>query len=217
MHRVLCRMCTSAKYSLNPCLSFSERHVRCFRTGRHRVSLHVPDAPYSTSNMPTFSALISDMWDAQTRGQALTLYTLAPFAGPCLSPVVSGFMQVSGVYWRWVFWVSTFFTAFCSAIILFTIPETFKYVHVICQHILHRVLISQYRPLILARRAKKLRKETGNDRYYAPIEKNRPSFKQIAVSVLTRPVLIFVREPMLIALSLYMSVSHVVLSHQRVY
>lgn len=73
------------------------------------------------------------MWDAQTRGRALTLYTLAPFAGPCLGPVVSGFMSVSGVYWRWVFWVSTIFTGFCAAVILFTMPETFKYVHVSCQ------------------------------------------------------------------------------------
>ena len=47
--------------------------------------------------------------DNDTRGKALALFTLAPFAGPSLGPTVSGFMAVSGVSWRWVFWVQTIF------------------------------------------------------------------------------------------------------------
>lgn len=71
------------------------------------------------------SALISDMWDANTRGKALGFFTLAPFAGPALGPTVSGFMAVAGVYWRWVYWVLTFFAGACGLLLLFTMPESY--------------------------------------------------------------------------------------------
>ena len=72
-----------------------------------------------------FSALISDMWDPNTRGKALGFFTLAPFAGPALGPTVSGFMNVAGVNWRWVYWVMTIFAGVCTVLIFFTVPETY--------------------------------------------------------------------------------------------
>lgn len=71
---------------------------------------------------------MADIWDPATRGKAFALFTLAPFAGPSLGPTVSGFMAVSGVSWRWVYWVMTIFAGACAVMILFTMPETFKYV-----------------------------------------------------------------------------------------
>ena len=53
-----------------------------------------------------------------------------------------------------MFWVTTMFAGCCLLIIIFTIPET-------------------YAPKILAEKAKKLRKETGEERWYAPSECNR--------------------------------------------
>lgn len=37
-------------------------------------------------------------------------------------------MAVAGVSWRWVYWVLTFFAGACTVLIVFTLPETFKYV-----------------------------------------------------------------------------------------
>lgn len=71
---------------------------------------------------------MGDIWDAKTRGKALALFTLAPFAGPSLGPAVSGFMAVSGVSWRWVYWVMAIFAGICFGLILFTLPETYGYV-----------------------------------------------------------------------------------------
>lgn len=68
---------------------------------------------------------MADIWDADTRGKALALFTLAPFAGPSLGPTVSGFMAVSGVSWRWVFWVQTIFAGVCLLLVIFTLPETY--------------------------------------------------------------------------------------------
>ena len=45
----------------------------------------------------------------QTRGKAIALFTLAPFAGPSMGPVVGGYIGVSKtVSWRYVFFC--FFT-----------------------------------------------------------------------------------------------------------
>ena len=133
------------------------------------------------------SALIADIWDADTRGKAMAMFTLAPFAGPAIGPTISGFMSVAGVSWRWVFWLLTLFSAFCLFLIVFTIPEP-------------------YAPIILVRRAERLRKETGETRYWAPLERNKPSMSQRIKRVVARPFVILAREPMLIAITVYMSV-----------
>ena len=139
------------------------------------------------SNSPP-SAIISDIWDANTRGKALGFFTLAPFAGPSLGPIVSGFMSTAGVSWRWAFWVLTMFAGVCAVLIFFTVPET-------------------YIPYLLVKRAQKLRKETGDDRWWAPMEKKKMTLAKRAEEIVARPFKIFFREPMLIAVTLYMSVS----------
>lgn len=68
---------------------------------------------------------MSDVWDADTRGKAMALFALAPFAGPTIGPTVSGFMAVAGVSWRWVFWLLTMFAGTCLVLVIFTLPETY--------------------------------------------------------------------------------------------
>lgn len=72
------------------------------------------------------SALISDIWDPNTRGKAMGFFTLAPFAGPSLGPTVSGFMAVGGVTWRWVYYLLAIFAGACGLLFFLTVPETFK-------------------------------------------------------------------------------------------
>ena len=57
-------------------------------------------------------------------------------------------------------------------------------------------------------RAKKIRKETGDNRYWAPLERKKLTFAQRIEQTLLRPFKIFFKEPMLIAVTLYMSVSN---------
>ncbi|KAJ9104644.1 hypothetical protein QFC21_002142 [Naganishia friedmannii] len=75
------------------------------------------------------------------------------FQGPALGPIVGGFIGASHASWRWLFWVLTLFAGFCGLLVLFTVPET-------------------YTPKILATKAKRLRKETGDARYWAPQMQN---------------------------------------------
>jgi MFS family permease len=57
--------------------------------------------------------------------------------------------------WRWVFWILTLFAGACLLVIIFVVPET-------------------YAPAILTAKAVRMRKETGDDRYYAPRKLHLP-------------------------------------------
>jgi multidrug resistance protein len=106
---------------------------------------------FGAAPLTNSGALLADIWDGDTRGRAMALFGIAPFAGPSIGPIVSGFIEVAGVNWRWVYWITTMFAAACLLVIVLTMPET-------------------YAPVILVKKAQRLRKETGDDRWYAPCE-----------------------------------------------
>ncbi|KDR85321.1 hypothetical protein GALMADRAFT_234133 [Galerina marginata CBS 339.88] len=140
---------------------------------------------FAAAPLTNSGALISDVWDAKMRGKALAIFTVAPFAGPALGPTAAGFIG-DNISWRWLFWVLTAFAAVCEVLIIFTIPET-------------------YAPVLLIKKAQAKRLQTGDDRYYAALERQDISFKKRVEHVLARPFVIMFHEPMLIALTLYMS------------
>lgn len=80
---------------------------------------------FAASPLTTSGGMIADVWDADIRGKALALFTLAPFAGPAIGPIVGGYIDVAGASWRWLFWTLTIFAGACLAIIFFTVPETY--------------------------------------------------------------------------------------------
>ncbi|KAI0094961.1 MFS general substrate transporter [Irpex rosettiformis] len=141
---------------------------------------------FAASPLVVSGALIGDIWDPNTRGKALAFFTLGPFAGPALGPIASGFMSVSGVSWRWTYWLMTIFAGVCSILIFFTLPET-------------------YTPILVVKRAQKLRKETGDQNYWAPLERKKLTIVQRLEEVVARPFKVLFAEPMLMALSLFMS------------
>jgi hypothetical protein len=65
------------------------------------------------------------------------------------------------------------------------------------------------RPRLSVLAAQKKRKETGDNRYYAPIEQRRVSFSQRVRDTLEKPFRILFSEPMLIAITLYQSVRRI--------
>ncbi|KAG2141127.1 MFS general substrate transporter [Suillus bovinus] len=142
---------------------------------------------FAAAPLTNSGALISDIWDAKTRGKALALFTLAPFVGPALGPLVGGYIAQSGTPWPWLFWILTIFAAVCFVLIYFTLPET-------------------YAPIILLHKAEQIRLKTGDHRYHAPLEliQAKQLYKRLEDS-LTRPFKIFICEPMLIAVTAYMS------------
>jgi MFS family permease len=55
------------------------------------------DQPYSAAAPLTNSGgVLADIWDTDHRGQAMSIFSLAPFAGPSIGPIVAGFIETSG-------------------------------------------------------------------------------------------------------------------------
>lgn len=110
-----------------------------------------------------------------------------PFAGPALAPIISGFMEVTHTNFRWIFWVLLIFAGACGVGIVFLLPETFV-------------------PYILHTEAKRLRKETGDDRWHSPMDKKQDeSFKAIIHRTVLKPFVMLFQEPMLLVVTLYVS------------
>ncbi|WVQ68469.1 uncharacterized protein L199_006677 [Kwoniella botswanensis] len=141
---------------------------------------------FASAPLTNSGALIADIWDVDHRGQAMSIFSLAPFAGPSIGPIVAGAIQVTGSNWRWVYWILTIFAGVCLAIIVVFVPET-------------------YAPKILVHKAKRLRKDTQEQRWYAPLEKADNRWKSRLYDILAKPFVILALEPMLLAVTMYMS------------
>ena len=50
--------------------------------------------------------LLADLWNADKRGKAVGVYSLAPLLGPALGPIAGGFIAQDSIR-RWVFWSIT--------------------------------------------------------------------------------------------------------------
>ncbi|KAL1405775.1 hypothetical protein Q8F55_007448 [Vanrija albida] len=141
---------------------------------------------FAAAPLTNSGALLADIWDGDLRGRAMALFGLAPFAGPSLGPIISGFIEVTGTNWRWIYWILTIFAGVCFLFIIFTLPET-------------------YAPIILAKKAARLRKETGDDRWYAPIERQEVTIKERVNDILFKPFIMLAQEPILLLITIYMA------------
>lgn len=116
----------------------------------------------------------------------MAAFSAAPFIGPAIGPLVGGFLS-DAAGWRWLYWIQLILAGIVWFLITFTVPET-------------------YAPTILARRAKKLRKETGNPEHVTETELDlRPFGERLRVFLITPFQLLF-GELIVLLISLYMSV-----------
>jgi multidrug resistance protein len=123
--------------------------------------------------------VLADIWPAEQRGRSLSIYLLIPLTGAAIGPIVGGFI-VEYSTWRWMFWATTIFQVAAE---LATLP----------------VMHETYAPLLLRRRATKLRQETGDARHFAASEINAEGL--VATNklrtALTRPLRLLVFHPII--------------------
>jgi multidrug resistance protein len=122
----------------------------------------------------------------QSRGRAMAVFMAVTTFGPTAGPIISGYL--APINWRWSFWTGLIMAG-VSAMLLFTIPET-------------------YSPVILKRRAQNLRKETGRDNIRAPLELERSDLSHIVTVVLTRPVRMFFFEAIIFFSCIYLATAY---------
>jgi MFS family permease len=95
------------------------------------------------------------------------------------------------VSWRWTFWVALIFAAVCWVMLAFLIPET-------------------YTKALLEQKARKLRKETGNQALHSASEINKPTMFELYRVSLLRPWRMF-REPIVFFFSVYVALLYGIL------
>lgn len=55
---------------------------------------------FAAAPLTNSGALLADIWEGDHRGQAMSIFSLAPFAGPAFGPIVAGYISVSGTVSR---------------------------------------------------------------------------------------------------------------------
>ena len=129
---------------------------------------------------------VGDMFSRTELQGPMMVYTASPFAGPEIGPIFSSFIN-QYTSWRWTFYVILIWSGAMLALITIFIPET-------------------YHPVVLRKKAQKRRKETGDDRYHAPIERMNKSISKTIMWSIIRPFQLLALEPMCLNLCLFSAV-----------
>ncbi|KAI0090531.1 MFS polyamine transporter [Irpex rosettiformis] len=138
--------------------------------------------------------VLSDLWNADKRGKAVGVYSLAPLLGPVIGPVAGGFVAQYST-WRWVFWAITIADSVVQGAGLLLLKET-------------------YAPTLLKRKAKRIRaqmnteKGDGNTLVVQTIYEQRQgdvTWREWLIRSLIRPFSLFVQEPIIQLFGVYLA------------
>lgn len=109
--------------------------------------------------------------------------------GPLFAPIIGGFASPA-IGWRWTFWIGLIWAAL-SLIPLAFLPET-------------------YAPVLLVRRARRLRKQHPELDIIAEHEREKLDLQQLATRVLTRPLRMLFLEPIVTATCAYLALCYAI-------
>ncbi|KAH7126691.1 MFS multidrug transporter-like protein [Dendryphion nanum] len=129
--------------------------------------------------------LLSDCFNPEQRGKAISIYSLAPLLGPAIGPIAGGFIS-QNTTWRWCFWSTSIFTAFVQLSGIFLLQET-------------------YAPVLLARKRDKLREETGNTELHTEYDSPDKTLLNTIKVAVQRPFRLLGTQPIIIVLACYMA------------
>jgi MFS family permease len=145
------------------------------------------------------AGVLADMWEAKERGKAVAVFSMGPPIAPTIAPIIAGFISLRTT-WRWIMWVLVFATGFTFVFGILFLDETFA-------------------PVILARKAKKLRKETGNMELvtiFEATEEGESLWHRIGKNLI-RPAKLLTGNPIVFVLSLYMALTYGEFPIRRLY
>lgn len=128
--------------------------------------------------------VLGDLFDAEQRGKAMSIYSLMPLLGPALGPIAGGWVT-DRTTWRWVFYSTTIACGVIQTAGVFFLQET-------------------YAPVLLQRKKKALIKETGNTNLVTEYDRPDRTLLQTLTTALTRPFRLLATQPIVQVMSLYM-------------
>ncbi|KAG6914330.1 hypothetical protein DXG01_000978 [Tephrocybe rancida] len=135
--------------------------------------------------------VVGDLWTPEERGMAMSVYSLAPLVGPSTGPLVGGWIAERTV-WPWVFWSVSIADALLQIAGFIFLRET-------------------YVPELLKRKARALRKLTGNKMLRSSFERPDQHWSAIMARGMVKPLIFLATEPIVQVFALYMAVLYGVL------
>jgi len=127
---------------------------------------------------------IADLVPAEKRAGAMGAYVLGVVFGPAIGPIAGGYLAPAAG-WRWVFWLMAIASGVMAIVVILFVQETYPYV-------------------LLERKTKRLRKETGNSKLRSAMDTGKTPRDLFVFSIL-RPLKMLL-SPMVFSLSLYAAV-----------
>lgn len=94
---------------------------------------------------------VSDMFPNSSIASPMAVYTISPFIGPVAGPLIAGFIN-QHLYWEWTYRVQLCWIFVEFLMLVLFVPET-------------------YVPVILKKKAIRLRESTGDPKFYAPLDR----------------------------------------------
>ncbi|KUI53330.1 Polyamine transporter 2 [Cytospora mali] len=152
--------------------------------------------PISIFLIAIVAGIMADIYgEHRTRGRAMAIFMAASLTqifrttvfGPLLAPIISGFCSPT-IGWRWAFWIGLIYAG-ASLIPLAFMPET-------------------YGPVLLLRRAQRVRREEPKANVVAPHELEEMDLHQLVVRVLTRPIRMLFFELIVSATCMYVALCY---------
>ncbi|KAF3072423.1 Efflux pump vrtL [Trichoderma lentiforme] len=128
--------------------------------------------------------VLGDLFTAEERGKAMSIYSLMPLLGPALGPIAGGWIS-ERTTWRWVFYSTTIADGLVQVAGIFFLQET-------------------YAPVLLQRKKLALIKETGNTNLVTEYDDPNKTITQTLTIALTRPFRMLATQPIVQVMSLYM-------------
>jgi len=142
---------------------------------------------FGSAPVSNVAAALGDLYEPKARGIAVTFYAVCVVGGPTIGPVIGSALTSNPHFgWRWTEYIEAIWTFSFTVLSFFFMPEL-------------------YAPVLLKRKACRLRKETGDPRYWHPHERAKISPSNILTKHLSRPLRMFVTEPMVTCIAVYAS------------
>ncbi|KAI1179495.1 major facilitator superfamily transporter [Nemania sp. FL0916] len=146
---------------------------------------------FGSAPIAIVSGQLADIFDDPvTRGRALAYFMATTVFGPLLAPIISGFCSTT-IGWRWAFWIALVYAGATLIPVVLLLPET-------------------YAPVLLTRRARKIRKEDPTAQVYSAFELEDKDIKQVVTKVLTRPIRMILTELIVTATCIYLALVYAI-------
>jgi len=141
---------------------------------------------FGSCPLAVVAAAFSDIFDNTQRGPAIVVFSATVFLGPMLAPFIGGFIELSGAGWRWNVYLPGLMGVLATLLNVFFLTES-------------------YPPVVLVGKAAELRRRTKNWGIHAKQEEVEVDLRELVTKNLSRPLRLLFTEPVVLALTVYMS------------